>query len=68
MAYIEGRLVHDADSQVDINERAEWVAAFQTAAQAEGIPTAMWDFATSFRAYDQQANAWIQVMLTALLG
>jgi endoglucanase len=53
---------------VPVHLRVRWVRAVRGAAEARGLGWCHWGFATTMRAYDQQADAWIPEMLTALTG
>lgn len=55
--------IHNAD----LDDRAAWTRAMREAAEAESIGWCYWDFATSFKAYSPEEEAWIDPILDALI-
>lgn len=54
--------------EVPVQDRAEWISAVRTEAEARDFSWCHWDFATTLRAYDLDDEAWIPQIRDALIG
>jgi len=55
------------DRNVDPALRARWTRAVRTAAESRDMSWCYWEWATSFRAWNQSSGTWIEPMRSALL-
>jgi len=53
---------------VPIEQRARWLKAMRQGLETRGMGWCHWDFATSMKAYDQDAKQWLPQIKDALLG
>ncbi|MEQ9316050.1 MAG: glycoside hydrolase family 5 protein [Henriciella sp.] len=52
---------------VPLAQRVKWTRAFREAMEAEGFGWCYWDYATTFKVYNQSRETWINSMLSALM-
>ncbi|MEM5515538.1 glycoside hydrolase family 5 protein [Henriciella sp. AS95] len=52
---------------VPLEQRAKWTRAFRETAEENGFGWCHWDFATTFKIYNQDRETWIHSMLGALI-
>jgi len=54
-------------ADVPLEQRADWTAFTRQQAEANGFGWCHWGFASAFRSYDQEAEAWISPLREALI-
>ncbi|WP_158085532.1 glycoside hydrolase family 5 protein [Henriciella aquimarina] len=52
---------------VPLDQRVKWTRAMREMAEARNIGWCYWDFATTFKLYNQDREAWIGSLLSALI-
>ena len=58
----------DGNGAVPVDDRAAWTETIVDEANLLGIPFSYWEYNSSFGAYDQQADAWVDELRDALTG
>lgn len=53
--------------EVPLDQRVKWTRAMRETMEGEGFSWCYWDYATTFKAYNQSRETWINSILSALI-
>ena len=51
-----------------MDQRARWTNALRQTSESNGFGWCYWDYATTFKVYDQASESWVEPIRAALLG
>ena len=54
--------------EIPMDQRARWTNALRQTSESNGFGWCYWDYATTFKVYDQASESWVEPIRAALLG